>query len=131
MPSKQILASEESRMIEQANFIYSPLGKALEKQTKTNKDQEKNELKQLMSMSMKKILQCLWKRKKYMIELLIKGVLNFKNCGNKLIVIIQCIISDEKETKSFIIDFKAPLGFWKVISDDDTILEKAKKWKSI
>ena len=62
-----------------------------------------------------------------MIELLIKGVLNFKNCGNKLIVIIQCIISDEKETKSFIIDFKAPLGFWKVISDDDTILEKAKK----
>ena len=46
-------------MIEQANFIYSPLGKALEKQTKTNKDQGKNELKQLMSMSMKKILQCL------------------------------------------------------------------------
>ena len=41
MPSKQILASEESRMIEQANYIYSLLGKALEKQTKTNKDQGK------------------------------------------------------------------------------------------
>ena len=41
-----------------------------------------------------------------MIELLIKGVLNFKNCRNKLIVIIRCIISDEKEPKSFIIDFK-------------------------
>ena len=41
MPSKQILASEESRMIEQANYIYYLLGKALEKQTKTNKDQGK------------------------------------------------------------------------------------------
>ena len=29
-------------MIEQAKFIYSPLGKALEKQTKTMEDQEKN-----------------------------------------------------------------------------------------
>ena len=28
-------------MIEQANYIYSLLGKALEKQTKTNKDQGK------------------------------------------------------------------------------------------
>ena len=28
-------------MIEQAKFIYSPLGKALEKQTKTMEDQEK------------------------------------------------------------------------------------------
>ena len=84
-----------------------------------------------MSMSLKKILQCLWKRKKYMIELLIKGVLNFKNCRNKLIVIIRCIISDEKEPKSFIINFKPPLGFWKDISGDDAILEKAKKWKSI
>ena len=62
-----------------------------------------------------------------MIELLITGVLNFKNCRNKLIIIIRCIISDEKEPKSFIINFKPPLGFWKDISGDDAILEKAKK----
>ena len=30
-------------MIEQAKFIYSPLGKALEKQTKTMEDQEKKQ----------------------------------------------------------------------------------------
>ena len=30
-------------MIEQAKFIYSPLGKALQKQTKTMEDQEKKQ----------------------------------------------------------------------------------------
>ena len=30
-------------MIEQAKFIYSPLGKALEKETKTMEDQEKKQ----------------------------------------------------------------------------------------
>ena len=34
-----ILPSDQRRVIEQANFYYSPLGKALEKQRKTIEDQ--------------------------------------------------------------------------------------------
>ena len=36
---------EEMRVIEQAKFTYSPLGKALEKQTKTIEDQGKKQIK--------------------------------------------------------------------------------------
>ena len=36
-----ILPSDQRRVIEQANFNYSPLGKALEKQRKTIEDQGK------------------------------------------------------------------------------------------
>ena len=32
---EEILPSDQSRMIEQAKFTYSPLGKTLEKETKT------------------------------------------------------------------------------------------------
>ena len=35
---EEILPSEQRRVIEQANFTYSPLGKALEKQIKTTED---------------------------------------------------------------------------------------------
>ena len=37
---EEILPSLQSRIIEQAKFTYSPLGKALEKQIKTIEDQE-------------------------------------------------------------------------------------------
>ena len=36
---KEILPSDQSRIIEQAKFIYSPLNKAFEKQIKTIEDQ--------------------------------------------------------------------------------------------
>ena len=35
-----LLSSDQSRIIEQANFMYSPLRKAFEKQTNTIEDQE-------------------------------------------------------------------------------------------
>ena len=37
---EETLSSDQSRIIEQANFMYSPLGKAFEKQTNTIEDQE-------------------------------------------------------------------------------------------
>ena len=40
---------QKKRVIEQAKFTYSPLGKALEKQTKTTEDQGRKTLKQLKS----------------------------------------------------------------------------------
>ena len=45
LAGEEILASDQSRIIEQAKFTYSPLGKAFEKQTKTIEEQGKNELK--------------------------------------------------------------------------------------
>ena len=39
LTGKDILPSEQRRVIEQAEFIYSPLGKALERETQTIKDQ--------------------------------------------------------------------------------------------
>ena len=39
LTGKEILPSELSRIIDQAKFTYSPLGKAFEKQTKTIEEQ--------------------------------------------------------------------------------------------
>ena len=47
LTGKEILPSNHQQIIEQAKFkfIYSPLGKAFEKQTRTIEDQGKNKLK--------------------------------------------------------------------------------------
>ena len=42
LTSKDILPSNQQQIIEQAKFIYSPLGKAFEKQIKQLKIKEKN-----------------------------------------------------------------------------------------
>ena len=41
LTGEEILPPDRSRVIEQAKFMYSPLGKALEKQIKAIKDQRK------------------------------------------------------------------------------------------
>ena len=41
LTGEEILSPNQKQMIEQAKFTYSPLGKAFEKQIKTNKDQGK------------------------------------------------------------------------------------------
>ena len=43
---EEILPSNQNQMIEQAKFTYSPLGKAFEKQIKTNEDQGEKQIKQ-------------------------------------------------------------------------------------
>ena len=42
LTGKGILPSDQNRIIEQAKFTYSPLGKAFEKQIKIIEDQGKN-----------------------------------------------------------------------------------------
>ena len=42
---KEILPSNQKQIIEQANFTYSPFGKAFEKQTKAIKNQGKNQIR--------------------------------------------------------------------------------------
>ena len=44
LTGKEVLPSDQWRIIEQANSICSPLGKALEKQRKTIEKQGKNKL---------------------------------------------------------------------------------------
>ena len=43
LAGEEILPPDQRRVIEQANFIYSPLGKAFEKQTKTIEEQGKKQ----------------------------------------------------------------------------------------
>ena len=47
LTGEEILPSDQSRRKEQAKYIYSPLGKAFEKQIKTTEDQEKNQVEAL------------------------------------------------------------------------------------
>ena len=42
LAGEEILPSDQSRIIEQEKFTYSPLGKAFEKQTKIIEEQGKN-----------------------------------------------------------------------------------------
>ena len=46
------------KVIEQAKFTYSPLGKALEKQTKTNEDQGKKQIQVLKSLNLANEKEC-------------------------------------------------------------------------
>ena len=45
LTSEEILPPDQRRVIEQAKFIYFPLEKALENQTKTIEDQDKKQIK--------------------------------------------------------------------------------------
>ena len=45
LTGEETLPSDRRRVIEQVKFTYSPLGKALEKQTKTIEDQDKKQVK--------------------------------------------------------------------------------------
>ena len=46
LTGEEILPSDQRRVTEQAKFTYSPLGKALEKQTKTIEDQREKQIKE-------------------------------------------------------------------------------------
>ena len=50
LTGEEILSSNQQQIIEQANFTYSPLGEAFEKQTKTNEDQGKKQVDALESL---------------------------------------------------------------------------------
>ena len=48
LTGEDILSSNQQEIIEQAKFAYSPLGKAFEKQTKTNKDQGEKQIEAII-----------------------------------------------------------------------------------
>ena len=47
LTGEEVLPSNQSRIIEQAKFTYSPLGKVFEIQTKTIEEQEKKQVEAL------------------------------------------------------------------------------------
>ena len=56
LTGEEILPSDQSRIIEQGKFTYSPLGKSLEKETKTIKDQEGKQIKAIENKFKKHLL---------------------------------------------------------------------------
>ena len=53
LTGEKILPSNQQQIIEQANFTYSPLGKAFKKQTKTIEDQGKKQIDDLVALKPK------------------------------------------------------------------------------
>ena len=82
---EEILASDLSRIIEQAKITYFPLGKAFEKQIKTIEDQGEKQIKSLeehgkhlVKYTDKKRLSHIQNKKKFLKNLLIKEWKKFK-----------------------------------------------------
>ena len=55
LTGEEILPSEQSRMTEQANFIYSTLEKALQKPTETIEDQRRKQIDAIMNQNKRKV----------------------------------------------------------------------------
>ena len=53
LTGEEILPSNQQQLIEQAKFVYSPLGKAFEKQIKTIEDQEEKQIEALKDLKLK------------------------------------------------------------------------------
>ena len=56
LTGEEILPSDQSRIIEQAKFTYSPLGKVLEKQKNLIQDQRKKQIKAIENRVEKQLL---------------------------------------------------------------------------
>ena len=77
---KEILSSNRSQIMEQAKLIYSPLGKALEKQTKTIEDEGGRQKKMKNLIHLLKIIDIMLKK--------MKGNLKYLNQAKKLVIIL-------------------------------------------
>ena len=89
LTAEDIIPSDKRRVIEQSKFIYSPLQKALEKQTKTIENQGKKQTKTIedhekqwlsLMLLLKKMIMILninyfWRRKNCMTNLLMKRIM--------------------------------------------------------
>ena len=49
LADEETLPSDQNRLTEQASFTYTPLGKTLEKQTKTTEDQRRRQINPIMN----------------------------------------------------------------------------------
>ena len=57
LTGEEALSSNQQRIIKQAKFTYSALGKAFEKQTKTIEDQEEKQIKAIQNKNFNKSIE--------------------------------------------------------------------------
>ena len=135
LTGEEILPSDQSRIIEQAKFTYSPLGKAFENQTKTIEEQGRKQIevieehgKQLVKSNSEKESLTHLKQKEIdeianeridEIQILSKQI-DFDN--------LNYYFKGERGPKIFI-GCKGPLNFYKTLKDGYTTVEKAEENK--
>ena len=82
---EEILPPDQSRIIEQAKFAYSPLGRAFQKQIKTFEKQEKKQLKAIEEHGKQLVESNALKRSNYDSEKNSLSLLKQKEIFNKII----------------------------------------------
>ena len=133
LTGEEILPSTQQQIIEQAKFTYSPLGKALEKQTKTIVNQEKNQISAIKE-SAKQTIESNKaakndfnidrtgvtheKQKEIFNELVKERALEFSDIKDKLDPnnLVYTFKTDENEPKDFG-NYKTPLKLFEDLRD--------------
>ena len=123
LTGEHILPSNQQQIIEQAQFTYSPLGKAFEKQIKTIEDQGKKQIDALTDLKPKEIKLREIKPNKcgdYFIDGLAKIPESYKPISfNDLTYYFK----DSKIAPVGFIKFKGPMHILKSIHNGDILLE--------
>ena len=132
---KEILPSNQSQIIEQAKFTYSPLGKTLEKQTKTTESQGEKQIKaidehgkQVIKSSSEIDSSTPLKEKKHFYKIgnerqeEIKNLSKQNNYDN-----FMYYLKTKGTTRKYFAKNVTPLGFCKRLRDDQISLKGATK----
>ena len=96
--SKEILPSNQSQIIEQAKFTYSPLGKAFEKHTKTIEDQGQKQVEPLKDLKPEEHTKAIEGKSKKIFNRLLekKKLMKYKKKAKKLILITWFIMLEDQ-----------------------------------
>ena len=103
LTGEKTLPPDESRMTKKVKFSYSPLRKTFEKQIKTIENQSEKQIKAIeehgkqLVKSSEKDSSTLLKEIEIFENLLMKSTMKYKIWVNKLIIMIQRIISEVKK----------------------------------
>ena len=125
---EKILPSNQQQIIEQAKFTYSPLGKAIEKQTKTNENQGKKQVDALAALKPKEIkpkeIKSDDKFSNFFINELAKiresyEPIDFNN--------LTYYFKDSRISPVIFFQFKGPMHIFKSIDNGDKTLEDIEK----
>ena len=131
---EEILPPDQRRVIEQANFPYSPLGKAFEKQTKTIEDQEQKRIKateehgkQLIKSSGEKDSLELLKQKETFDELVNEKMFEINKLSEGIDFNNLIYHYTGKSPPKFFVCFKGPLIVYNDIKNGRTSLQEEEK----
>ena len=96
--SKEILPSNQSQIIEQAKFTYSPLGKAFEKHTKAIEDQGQKQVEPLKDLKPEEHTKAIEGKSKKIFNRLLeqKKLMKYKKKAKKLILITWFIMLEDQ-----------------------------------